>query len=84
MVVLCFSAVERFIRLFQNSLVSLHLALIQQVPNVTHALTYIDGHRIFDEIVIHMKTMRDFSFWIETVCLCDQQMDHIIRSFQTG
>ena len=84
MVVLCLPAVERFSRLFQNSLVSLHLALIQQVPNVTHSLTYIDGHRIFKEIVIHMKMMKDISFWIETVCLCDQQMDHIIRSFQTG
>ena len=27
--------------------------------------------------------MKDFSFWIETVCLCNQQMDNITHSFQT-
>ena len=27
--------------------------------------------------------MKDFSFWIETACVCDQQMNNIIQSFQT-
>jgi hypothetical protein len=84
MVVLDFMSIVRFILLFRNSLITLHVALIHQDPNVRHALTYIDGNRIYNEIVVCMKTMREFSFWIETVCLCDQQMDNIIQSFQTS
>jgi uncharacterized membrane protein YhdT len=60
------------------------LAFSQQDPNFKHALTYIDGNHIFNHIVIHMKAMKDFSFWIETACLCNQQMNNIIQSFQTG
>jgi two-component SAPR family response regulator len=30
-----------------------------------------------------MKIMKHFSFWIETTCLCNQQMNNIIQSFQT-
>jgi len=84
MVVLNFNAIVKFIRLFQNSLVTLHLALIHQDPNFKDTLTYIDGNRLYNDIVIHMKLMKDFSFWIETVCLCNQQMNNIIHSFQTG
>lgn len=40
-------------------------------------------HRLFNEIGIHMKMLKDFSFWIETVGLCSQQMKNIIDSFQT-
>ena len=83
MVVLNFMAIVKFIRLFQTSLQTLHLALIHQDPKFKHSLTYIDGYHLFNEIVIHMKMMKDFSFWIETVCLCDQQMNNIIHSFQT-
>ena len=32
----------------------------------------------------YWKMMKDFSFWIETTCLCNQQMNNIIHSFQTG
>ena len=84
MVVLNFNAIVKFIRLFENSLITLHLALIHQDPNFKHTLTYIDGNRVYNDIVIHMKLMKDFSFWIETVCLCNQQMNNIIHSFQTG
>ena len=84
MVVLNFNAIVKFIRPFQNSLITLHLALMHQDPNFKHSLTYIDGHRIYKDIVIHMKMMKEFSFWIETVCLCNQQMNNIIHSFQTG
>ena len=84
MVVLDFTAIVKFIRLFQHSLVTLHLALIHQDPNFKHSLTYIDGHRLFNDIVIHMNMMKNISFWIETVCLCNQQMENIIHSFKTG
>jgi len=83
MVVLNFTTIVKFIRLFENSLQTLHLAVIHQDPRFKQSLTYIDGHRLFNEIVIHMKRMKDFSFWIETVCLCNQQMDNITHSFQT-
>ena len=84
MVVLNFTTIVKFIRLFENSLITLHLALIHQDLNFKDSLTYIDGNRLFNEIVIHMKMMRDFSFWIETTCLCNEQMNNIILSFQTG
>jgi hypothetical protein len=84
MVVLNFNAIVQFIHLFQNSLVTLHLSLIHQDPNFKERLTYIDGNRIYNDIVIHMKIMKKFSFWIETTCLCNQQMNNIIQSFQTG
>ena len=84
MVVLNFTAIIKFIRLFQNSLVTLHLALIHQDPSFKYSLTYIDGNRLYNDIVIHMKMIKDFSFWIETTCLCNEQINNIIRSFQTG
>jgi hypothetical protein len=84
MVVSNFNAIVKFIRLFENSLVTLHLSLIHQDPNFKEKLTYIDGNRVYNDIVIHMKMMKDFSFWIETTCLCNQQMNNIIQSFQTG
>ena len=84
MVVLNFTTIVKFIRLFDNSLITLHVALIHQDLNFKDSLTYIDGNRLFNEIVIHMKMMRDFSFWIETTCLCNEQMNNIIHSFQTG
>ena len=79
-----FNAIVKFICLFQKSLNTLHLALVHQDPNFKDSLTYIDGHRVYKDIVIHMKMMKEFSFWIETVCLCNQQMNNIIHSFQTG
>ncbi len=84
MVVLNFTAIVKFILLFQNTLRTLHLSLIHQDPKFKYSLTYIDGHRLFNDILIHMKIIKDFSFWIETVCLCNQQMNNIIHSFQTG
>ena len=84
MVVLNFNAIVKFICLFQNSLRTLHLTLVHQNPNFKHSLTYIDGNHIYKDIVIHMKRMKDFSFWIETTCLCNEQMNNIIHSFQTG
>jgi hypothetical protein len=84
MVVLDFTSIVKFILLFQNTLITLHLALIHQNPNFEHSLTYIDGNHLFNDIVIYMKMMKDFSFWIETTCLCNQQMNNIIHSFQTG
>lgn len=84
MVVLNLNAIVKFICLFQNSLTKLHLTLVHQDPNCRNSLTYIDGHRIYRDIVIQLRMMKDFSFWIETVCLCNQQMNNIIHSFQTG
>jgi hypothetical protein len=84
MVVLNFTTIVKFIRLFESSLITLHVALIHQDLNFKDSLTYIDGNCLFNEIVIHMKMMRDFSFWIETTCLCNEQMNNIIHSFQTG
>ncbi|CAF4151252.1 unnamed protein product, partial [Adineta steineri] len=78
-----FRSIIKFILLFRNTLLTLHLSLIHQDLNFKRTLTYIDGNHLFNEIVIHMKMMKDFSFWIETVCLCKQQMNNIIQSFQT-
>jgi len=84
MVVQDFTSITKFILLFRNTLLTLHLALIHQDPNFKDSLTYIDGNHLFNEIVIHMKMIKDFSFWIETACLCNQQMNNIIQSFQTS
>ncbi|CAF2977599.1 unnamed protein product, partial [Rotaria sp. Silwood2] len=84
MVVQDFMSVIKFILLFRNSLITLHLALIHQDPNVRRSLTYIDGDHLFKEIVVQMTMMREFSFLIETTCLCNRQIDNIIRSFQTS
>ncbi|CAF1672613.1 unnamed protein product, partial [Adineta ricciae] len=75
--------VVKCIHLFQNSLQILHLTLMHQDPNCERQLAYIDGHYLYDNIVIQMKKMKEFSFWIETVCLCDQQTNKIIESFRT-
>ena len=84
MVVHDFTSIAKLILLFRNTLVTLQLALIHQDPNVRLSLAYIDGNDIFNRIVIHMKMMKEFSFWVETACLCNQQMDSIIQSFQTS
>jgi hypothetical protein len=46
MVVLNFNVIVKFIRLFSNSLVTLHLSLIHQDQNYKERLTYIDGNRV--------------------------------------
>lgn len=79
-----FTSIINLILIFRDTLITLHLVLLHQDPNVKHSLTYIDGNDFFSKIVVHMKMMREFSFWIETACLCNQQMNNIIRSFQTG
>lgn len=83
-IVLNFNAIVKFVRLFQNSLITLHLTLIHQDPNFKYAFTYIDGNRLYNNLVIHMKMMKIFSFRVETTCLCNQQMNNIIHHFETG
>ncbi|UJR12257.1 hypothetical protein I4U23_016434 [Adineta vaga] len=83
MVVQDFTSIVKFTHLFRNSLITLHMALIHQHPNVRNTLTYIDGDCIFKEIILPLTMMKEFSFLNETTCLCNQQMNHIIRSFQT-
>ena len=77
-------SVAKCILLFQNSLEILHLTLIHRDINCERQLAYIDGHYLYENIVIHMKKMKEFSFWIETICFCDQQTNKIIESFRTG
>jgi hypothetical protein len=78
-----FPSVVNFILLFRNSLLNLDLAFTHQDPAYHHSLVYIDGNLLFNELIAHMMVLEKFNFCIETVCLCNQQMDSIIRSFQT-
>ncbi|CAF4682165.1 unnamed protein product, partial [Rotaria sp. Silwood2] len=52
-------------------------------PVHRHSLVYIDGNVIFNELIVHMTKLEKINFCIETFCLCEQQMNHIIKSFQT-
>lgn len=74
----------KFIHLFRNSLLTLRLALIHEDPNVRNSITYIHGDHLYNDIVVHMTMLNEFSFWIDTTCFCNQQMENIIRSFQTS
>ncbi len=82
-VVQYFPSVVNFILLFRNSLLRLDLALIHQDPACHHSLVYIDGNLLFNELIVHMMNLKKINFCIDTVCLCNQQMDSIIKSFQT-
>ena len=84
MIVRDWASVVKFLLLFRNTLITLHLALMHVDPNARNSLTYIDGHRLFNDLVIHMNAMKELSFLIETACWCNQQINDIIRSFQTG
>jgi hypothetical protein len=82
-VVQYFPSVVNFILLFRNSVLHLDLAFIHVDPAYRHSLVYVDGNLLFNELIIHMTKLEKFNFCIETVCLCNQQMDSIIKSFQT-
>ena len=77
-----FPSVITFILLFHNSLLHLDLAFIHKDPAYRHSLAYIDGNVLFNELLVHMTQLEKINFCIETSCLCDQQMDSIIKSFQ--
>ncbi len=78
-----FPVVANFILLFCNSLLSLDLAFIHIDPAYRHSLVYVDGNLLFNELMVHMTKLENLNFCVETVCLCDQQMDNIMKSFQT-
>ncbi len=82
-VVQYFPSVMNFILLFRNSLLSLDLAIVHIDSTFHHSLVYIDGNLLFDELIVHMTKLEKFHFCIETACLFNQQMDNIIKSFQT-
>ncbi len=82
-VVRYFPSVVNFVLLFHNSLLHLDLAFIHRDLAYRYSLVYIDGNILFDKLLIHMSKLEKINFCIETGCLCDQQMDLIIRSFQT-
>ncbi len=79
-----FSSVVNFILLFHNSLLHMDLAFIHRDLAYRHSLVYIDGNSLFDKLLVHMSKLEKINFCIETGCLCDQQMDLIIKSFQTS
>jgi hypothetical protein len=60
------------------------LAFIHRDLAYRHSLVYIDGNSLFDKLLVHMSKLEKINFCIETGCLCDQQMDLIIKSFQTS
>ncbi len=73
-----FPSVMNFILLFRNSLLNLDLAFTHRDPAY-----HIDGNLLFNELIVHMTKLEKLNFCIETACLCDQQMDYFIKSFQT-
>ncbi len=79
-----FPSVVNFILLFRNSLLKLDLAFTHKDPAYRRSLVYIDGNLLFNELIIHMTKLEKINFCIETACLCDQQMESIIKSYQTG
>ncbi|CAF1250072.1 unnamed protein product [Rotaria sordida] len=83
-VVQYFPSVVNFILLFRKSLVNLDLAFIHKDPAYCHSLVYVDGNLLFNELIIHITKLKKFNFSIETACLCNQQMDYFIKSFQTN
>ena len=78
-----FSSVVNFIRLFRDNLLRLDLSFIHVDTESQQSLVYIDGNVLFNELLIHMIKLEKFHFSVATYCLCDQQMDPIIKSFQT-
>ena len=78
-----FPSVVNFILLFRNSLLNLDLAFTHKDPAYGHSLVYIDGNLLFNELIVHMTKLEKLNFYIETACLCDQQMEYFIKSFQT-
>lgn len=78
-----FPSVVNFILLFRNSLLYMNLAFVHRDLNYQDSLVYIDGNVLFDELLVHMSKLEKINFCIETCCLCDQQMNSIIKSFQT-
>ena len=78
-----FPIVVNFIRLFRNNLLRLDLSFIHVDTDSQQSLVYIDGNVLFNEILIYMIKLEKINFSIATFCFCDQQMDAIIKSFQT-
>ncbi|CAF4883203.1 unnamed protein product, partial [Rotaria sp. Silwood2] len=64
-------------------LLNLDLAFTHKDPAYRHSLVYVDGNLLFNDLIVHMKKLEKFNFWIETACLCNQQIDYFIKSFQT-
>ncbi|CAF1466085.1 unnamed protein product, partial [Rotaria sordida] len=62
----------------------LTLAFIHKDPAYCHSLVYVDGNLLFNELIVHITKLEKFNFSIETACLCNQQMDYFIKSFQTN
>jgi hypothetical protein len=82
-VVRYFPSAVNFILLFRNSLLHIDLAFIHRDLAYRNALVYIDGNVLFDKLLVRMVKLEKINFCIETACLCDQQTNSIIKSFQT-
>ncbi len=72
-----------FILLFRNSLLHIDLSIIHRDIAYSNELVYIDGNVLFDKLLIHMMKLEKMNFCIATGCSCDQQVNSIIKSFQT-
>ena len=79
-----FSSVVNFILLFGNSLIHMNLAFIHRDLAYRHSLVYIDGNLLFDKLLVHMSKLEKINFCIRTGCFSNEQMNLIIKSFQTG
>jgi hypothetical protein len=78
-----FPSVVNFILLFRNSLLHIDLLIIHRDVAYRDELVYIDGDVLFDKLLIHMIKLEKINFFIGTGCFCDQQMNSIVKSFQT-
>lgn len=78
-----FASVVNFICLFRNNLLHLDLSFIHGDTDSQQSLVYIDGNVLFNELFIYLIKLEKVNFSVATFCLCDQQMDSIIKSFQT-
>jgi hypothetical protein len=78
-----FPSFANFILLFRNSLLHINLSFIHFDVAYRNELVYIDGNVLFDKLLIHMMKLEKINFWMLTGCLCDQQMNSILKSFQT-
>jgi len=73
-----------FILLFHKNLLHIDLWFIHRDIAYSNELVYIDGNVLYDNLLIKMMKLEKINFSIATGCLCDQQMNSIIKSFQTG
>jgi hypothetical protein len=78
-----FPSVVNFIVLFRKSLLHIDLYILHRDVAYRNELVYIDGNVLFDKLLIHMIKLEKMNFFIATGCLCDQQVNLIVKSFQT-